>query len=271
MLQRIVSRMTVNALNSAQTFESWARDYYEPSAIRHYDRLIARMLKWLQPPPGSEILDAGCGTGVHSIRAAQCGYRVRAIDVSTVALRRARQLALEANLSDAIEFQSADLTRLPFDDQSFQTIFSWGVVIHIEDMEQALRELARVLKPGGRLALQITNRAALDHRLMSLARFITGRPKRYVPSQFGIGAWDGTEAGQLWTELADIPTVLRYMNQLSCNCIHRSASEFTELQRKCNGAARAALRCANDMWSLLRLPASPACTNLLIFEKRQSR
>ena len=59
---------TAGVLENLKTFETWQKDYYEPTAIRHYDRAIARMLSVLKPSSGSTVLDAGCGTGVHSIR-----------------------------------------------------------------------------------------------------------------------------------------------------------------------------------------------------------
>ena len=261
--------MTANALNDVRTFEAWAKDYYEPQALRHYDRAISRMLRLLKPEPDAEILDAGCGTGVHSIRIARAGYRVRGIDISPVALNKARQIAQQANAADRVQFVQGDLTQLPFRDSEFAAIYSWGVVIHIHPMEPALRELVRVLRPGGRIALQVTNGGALDQAIESIARRITGKPRKNMEhTPLGTGAWDESDGGRLWTVHTNIAALTNCMEGLGCRRLHRTASEFTELQRRTRGLLRIALRRLNSIWFAMRLPAGPACTNLLVFKKR---
>ena len=86
-----VSVENASVLENLKTFETWQKDYYEPTAIRHYDRAIARMLSVLKPSPGSTVLDAGCGTGVHSIRVAKAGFNVKAIDISDAVLTARRE------------------------------------------------------------------------------------------------------------------------------------------------------------------------------------
>src|SRR5439155_13372310 len=158
------------------------------AALRYYDRAIAKMLRLLDPPSGSLVIDAGCGTGVHSIRAAKLGFKVKALDISSVVLQTARRNAQQAGVQ--IEFEQADLTHLPFDDSSIQTLFSWGVIIHIPQIEQALHEIVRVLAPGGRVALQITNSRAWDYWLECMARFLLHKPlKDQQKLAMGTGGW----------------------------------------------------------------------------------
>src|SRR5262245_42125638 len=123
--------MTVSSLDNIETFQSWAQDYYEPAALKYYDRAIAKMVGILEPARGSVVLDAGCGTGVHSIRVARLGFKVHAIDISGVVLHNAEQNAQKAGVADRIKFEQGDLTKLRFADASFDNIFSWGVIIHI--------------------------------------------------------------------------------------------------------------------------------------------
>jgi ubiquinone/menaquinone biosynthesis C-methylase UbiE len=261
-----------DALDNAKTFDSWAVDYYEPIALRYYDRSIARMVKLLAPPAGGTVLDAGCGTGVHSIRAARLGHRVQAVDISAVAIERAKRFAEQAGVSGQIAFEQADLTKLRFADGAFETVFSWGVVIHIPEIEKALWELVRVTRPGGRIALQITNRRALDHRIEAAARFLLRKPEiGQEKREFGVGGWCDMHGGQLYNWKMDISVLTRHMQSLGCQRIYRGAAEFTELQRRIGFAPlRNLVRRSNNLYFNLRLPAALACTNLLVFQREES-
>jgi 2-polyprenyl-3-methyl-5-hydroxy-6-metoxy-1,4-benzoquinol methylase len=94
----------------AGTIEKWDRDYYHPIAERYYDHAIPAMLCLMGVPKGATILDAGCGPGVHSIRAAHAGCKVTAIDVSEAMLREARSRVAAAGVAPAVEFRQEDLT-----------------------------------------------------------------------------------------------------------------------------------------------------------------
>jgi SAM-dependent methyltransferase len=261
--------MTVSSLDKIETFQSWAQDYYEPAALQYYDRAIAKMVRLLDPKPGTMVLDAGCGTGVHSIRVANLGFKVHAIDISDVVLQSAQRNAQQAGVADKIEFEQADLTKLRFEGLSFENIFSWGVIIHIPEIDQALAELVRVLAPGGRLALQITNSRAWDYGVESIARMVLRKPangQEKLP--LGIGGWCDMHGGRLYNWRTDIKAITKLMRKLGCRRIHRSAAEFTEMQRRATGAvARNFFRSINRAWFAMRLPAGPAVTNLLVFQK----
>src|SRR5207249_2919050 len=113
-----------------------------------------------------------------------------AIDISTAMLSEARRRAQTANVADKIQFHKKDLTNLDFADNSFRYVFSWGVVIHIRDAEQALDELTRILAPGGKLALYITNKSAVDHKIEALLRTVMGKPLKGVQHlALGDGVW----------------------------------------------------------------------------------
>src|SRR5262249_49391773 len=155
----------------------WDRDYYHPIAERYYDRAIPTMLRLMGAKPGAKVLDAGCGPGVHTVRAAKAGCRVCAIDISHTMLREAQtRVANSVSNSSAVEFKQEDLTRLSFPDNSFHYVFSWGVIIHIRDVEKALDELARIVEPGGSLALYVTNKKAFDHKLEAFLRALKRKP-----------------------------------------------------------------------------------------------
>jgi demethylmenaquinone methyltransferase / 2-methoxy-6-polyprenyl-1,4-benzoquinol methylase len=101
--------------------------------------------------PGTCVLDVCCGTGELALADARAGGRVTAVDFAPRMLERARAKSRE------IEWVLADALDLPFGDASFDAATVGFGVRNIADLEQGLRELRRVLVPGGGLAiLEIT-------------------------------------------------------------------------------------------------------------------
>jgi demethylmenaquinone methyltransferase / 2-methoxy-6-polyprenyl-1,4-benzoquinol methylase len=101
--------------------------------------------------PGDEVLDACCGTGDLALEAERAGGRVTGLDFSEPMLERARRK------SGTVEWVRGDLLALPFADESFDVATVGFGIRNVDSLEAGLLELARVLRPGGRLAcLEIT-------------------------------------------------------------------------------------------------------------------
>jgi demethylmenaquinone methyltransferase / 2-methoxy-6-polyprenyl-1,4-benzoquinol methylase len=101
--------------------------------------------------PGDRVLDSCCGTGDLALADLRAGGRVTGVDFSDAMLERAR------GKSDAVEWIQGDALELPFADGSFEAATVGFGVRNLEDLEAGLRELRRVLVPGGRLGiLEIT-------------------------------------------------------------------------------------------------------------------
>jgi SAM-dependent methyltransferase len=253
-----------------ETLSSWDRLYYPPVAQPFFDRAVADMLRVMRVPNAGRVLDAGCGTGVHSVRAARLGARPVAVDISATMLDEARRRAELAGVADAIAFGQEDMRELSFDDASFPHVFSWGVVIHIREVEDAFRELVRVLEPGGTLALWITNRAAFDHPIERFARSVTRRlDTGQVQLPLGFGTDQPVHGESLWTWQFDIVAVIAWLESMTgLRLIHRHIGALTGLQRRLPERTRAPLLLANRWAYRAALPARLGATNMLVFEKR---
>ena len=127
------------------------------SVLSLHDPLVGRMLSSGQFDIArfSRILDVGSGSGQilkHILRHTRSNSRIIACDLSYQMLRRAQQ-RLD---TQRVGFVAADITHLPFADNSFDCITCGWVIEHLPDPVPGLREMARVLKPGGSLLLMAT-------------------------------------------------------------------------------------------------------------------
>ena len=114
---------------------------------RRWRKLAVKEVVW----PGDRVLDACCGTGDLAVEAERRGGRAVGLDFSPRMLERARRK------SGAIEWVQGDALALPFTDGEFDAATVGFGVRNLADLEGGLRELARVLRPGGKLAvLEIT-------------------------------------------------------------------------------------------------------------------
>jgi SAM-dependent methyltransferase len=135
---------------SGSVAETWSGASYERIAETFapiHDRIVAA----LAAGPGVRLLDVACGTGGVALRAAQAGADVVGIDISPDQLAKARSAAAAQGLD--VQFDEGDCQELPYADAEFDAVASAFGAIFAADHERAAAELARVCRPGGRLAL----------------------------------------------------------------------------------------------------------------------
>ncbi len=111
------------------------------------DRRWRRLAVAAAVAPGDRVLDACCGTGDLALAARAAGGTPTGLDFSEAMLKRARAKSSE------IEWVHGDLLRMPFQDGAFDSATVGFGVRNVEDLDLALRELRRVLRPRGRLAI----------------------------------------------------------------------------------------------------------------------
>jgi ubiquinone/menaquinone biosynthesis C-methylase UbiE len=137
-----------------------------------------RALAWIDAlslPAGSRVLEIGGGAGLMTVALAQRGFQVEAVDVSaemvTLTLRNARTAGCEA----LVRAQVGDACALPFADNTFDLVVALGVVSWLAQPEQGVREMSRVVRPGGHVLVTAFNALQLPS-LLDPARHPLVRP-----------------------------------------------------------------------------------------------
>lgn len=133
---------------------------YYPEGKEDMPMLEAQMLmneqlaKKLALKAGSRVLDAGCGEGNVAIYLAEHhGLKLEAIDLLDFNVADAKANAIKQNQSQNVSFQVGTYMKLPYDNNSFDAVYTMETLVHAPDYRKALSEFLRVLKPDGKLVL----------------------------------------------------------------------------------------------------------------------
>jgi SAM-dependent methyltransferase len=116
----------------------------------------------LRLPAGSAVLEVGCGAGFLTVALAGRGYRIDAIDSSEAMVDSTRARIADAGFAAAATARVEDVHSLSARDGSYAAVVALGVVPWLHSPERAVRELERVLCPGGAVILTVDNRARLN-------------------------------------------------------------------------------------------------------------
>ena len=165
-------------------FDRRSGGYESGFTSRWRDPVQRASLDALELTAEDRVLDVGCGTGAASRAAAAVAASVTGIDLSPEMIHRAVGLA---NGIENLTFQVGDAEDLPFADAAFSSVLCSNSFHHYPDPAQAVREMTRVLAPGGRLVIgdACADRASARIADRLLRRFEPGHVRLYRSSQLG--------------------------------------------------------------------------------------
>jgi ubiquinone/menaquinone biosynthesis C-methylase UbiE len=146
-----------------ETFISWNTPRH--GAEGYFSRIFP-----FQEMRGRAVLEVGCGMGFMAGLWAGNGSNITAVDLNPVAVEMTKKRFEFFSLPGMV--QEADGENLPFSDNSFDYVYSWGVLHHSPDVRRSVAELWRVLKPGGKAGVMLYNRESFLARY--LIRFQEG-------------------------------------------------------------------------------------------------
>ncbi|MEH3098946.1 class I SAM-dependent methyltransferase [Sphingomonas adhaesiva] len=158
----------------AQPTATAAADDYQRLAAEQAI-VVERLAADIGIPAGARVLDIACGTGHAALAAARRNAEVVGIDIDEPSIARARFRAEAEGLS-GIDFQVGDARTLPYPDASFDVVLSTLGLVFFPDQEAAAKELARVTRPGGKIALTAYTTRSIPAQMFDLGHELQGAP-----------------------------------------------------------------------------------------------
>lgn len=235
---------TVPTMIGPKIYESWRATSLGAVTEAIEQRLILDLMGDLA---GVHVLDVGCGDGALVCTAASRGAKATGVDADPAMLAAARTRADKNGIMAA--FLEGRIERLPFPDAAFDVVVSITVLCFVQDASAAVREMARVLRPGGHLVLGELGRWSLWAAIRRLrgwlgaaswkaARFHTGGELRALAGQAGLfitairGAVFYPPVGILARILAPLDSWLGRLTTVGAAFIALSAVAVTERARR---------------------------------------
>jgi ubiquinone/menaquinone biosynthesis C-methylase UbiE len=249
--------------------QQWEKAYRTADNDHFVDQVYDYLTRVLDAPNNSIFLDAGCGSCAHAVRLASHGFFVQAIDFSESILQTAKINIKARKFENKITLQNASILSLPFKDKSFGYVLCWGVLMHIPDLEQALSELVRVLKPGGTLIISENNRYSFQSLIrLGLKRLLKLGQARIKITPAGTEYWYDSPKGMFLTRQTDIGWLINRLKNKRFVVKARVAGQFTDLYAAVSFRfVKKLIHNFNNLWFRYIKIAYPAGGNILIVQK----
>lgn len=255
-------------LKGAEIHQNWIKSYRSGESDTYLECAFDYIIQILDIPESSRILDVGCGSCDKSIRLARRGLAVHGIDLSEQVLEIGKKNIESEGLATKIILQCENIRNLSFKDQQFEYILCWGVLMHIPDIESAVSELSRVLKPGGFIIISENNSTAIEIPFVRAMQILLRRPTTSKKTSLGIENWTRGSDKTLYCRIMNINWLITRFKKENIVVVKRVAGQFTSSYGFTSfGVIKKAIHTFNNFWfKFIRVP-QPAMSNIIIFQK----
>ena len=259
-----------STLQKSKIHEEWVSNYRTSENEKFYDMAFDHIAAVFSAPVGSTVLDAGCGSCAKSKKLVDRGFQVIGTDLSESALALARDSLKGTRYADSIRLEQQNLLGLTYADGSFYYAVCWGVLMHVPEVSKAIEELARIIAPGGLLAISEGNMDSVQSRLLRFIKRLFGLGHAEVVfTAAGVENWEETDDGRLMTRQADMQWLISEFKKHGLQLESRVAGQFSEIYWLVpTRVLKRLIHAFNTLWFRHIRAPGPAFGNILIFRKR---
>lgn len=208
-------------------YDDYSKSYEDERRKGYYSLINDLEFEKVEPfARGKKTLEIGCGTGLILERVHEVAKEAVGVDISTGMLDVCRKKGLNV--------LEASATELPFEDNSFDMVYSFKVLAHVPEIEKAIKEIARVTKPKGRVVLEFYNPFSfkgINEKLRTMVR--RGRPvyirhdslrgiRRLLPEEFRIVSTRGIRIFAPFAACYTMPVIsffFKYLDRHLCDSV----------------------------------------------------
>ncbi|KAL1917118.1 uncharacterized protein VTP21DRAFT_4774 [Calcarisporiella thermophila] len=145
--------LTTATGNDCMHYGFWENAEDESSYPQAAEKLTDLLIDKMDVKSGEQVLDVGCGVGGPAISLARkTGARIVGINICKSQVKQATENAIKSGMAGQVSFEYADAMDLPFPPNSFDAAWAFESIIHMDRLK-TLQQIAKVLRPGGRLVL----------------------------------------------------------------------------------------------------------------------
>jgi ubiquinone/menaquinone biosynthesis C-methylase UbiE len=174
--------------------------FEEVERFRYETQPFMREVMGFEKFAGKRLLEIGCGLGTDLLQFARGGADVTGVDLTPASIELVKKRFAIYGLP--VRAQVADAERLPFSDNSFDVVYSFGVLHHTPNTPKAIEEVYRVLRPGGQITIMLYHKSSMHVALGSLYAGMkrrTGKNGSTIENWVRIYDGDGNPLGKAYT------------------------------------------------------------------------